>query len=58
MSIKHYIENYFVDGDKPARNTVLSWIKRGDLYSERKGNRIYVDPERNPFNGKKTSKKN
>ena len=36
----------FTPASRPDQRTVIAWIKRGEIYGERRGKIWYVDPTR------------
>lgn len=45
MTISEYQETHFTKRSMPSRNTVKSWIVRGDLAGKKMGGQWYVDPD-------------
>jgi len=45
MKISEYRQT-FTPASRPDQRTVIAWIKRGEIYGERRGKIWYVDPTR------------
>jgi len=47
MKVSEY-RMMFSPGSRPDPRTVRAWVERGELYGERRGGLLFVDPERDP----------
>lgn len=47
MKISEY-RKLFSPASRPDPRTVRAWVDRGELYGERRGGILYVDPDRRP----------
>ena len=46
--------NSFEEGSKPQTETIIKWIKSGELYGRKFGNQWYVDPNISIMQGNTT----
>ena len=53
MRISEY-RKMFSPASRPDPRTVRSWVNQGQLYGERRGKVLYVDPDRKPGPGPET----
>lgn len=44
MTITEY-QTHFTEKSRPSRNTVKSWVERGDLVGKKMGGQWYVNPD-------------
>ena len=54
MKVSEY-RMMFSPASRPDPRTVRAWVDRGELYGERRGGLLFVDPERDPAPCRKTA---
>lgn len=47
MKVSEY-RKMFTPGSRPDPRTVYRWWERGEIYGEKRGGMLYVDPDRDP----------
>jgi len=49
MTITNFRKKCFDEGSAPCVDTVMKWIKNGDIYSKKIGSTYYIDTTKEEF---------